>query len=428
MISFLSAAMIAAVTLTGNPTGHVSVVVATTELEPDAVYGFTVNAKGRPEYAYFGCGPRCGKPNGISRGTKGIREGIEWSYVTRTHTRQGPYTETINAGCYHAKGSVTFFGPRMVRLRCEYARLGDFELGAGERIGGNTYFFATDFGGFGNNDCRPLVKIRNSEFKPKRWCVYSNTELVFRHSLPKRRASGGIVVLECGWIASGSAIAEVRAGESGEWKYLGKVDAVGRFEFEFPASLAGAQDVFVRILGDGGRKTGVQIYGYKTEISFEGAPAGFCGSTRYYEMESGKLFGEVKAHWLFDEDYGELLPGSGDGIALWRASSGRKVPRWRKAPAKKCRGLGIRTAANEAEAVQLVITPEKTLKEVKVSLCTLVKSKSGALAGSAAAAVEGERVRHPRRSLPAVLGSGEAAGKHSQGRLFRKDQNRLHPR
>ncbi len=95
------------------------------------------------------------------------------------------------------------------------------------------------------------------------------------------------------------------------------------------------------------------------------------------EKNGGKIRGEVKDHWLFSEDYGELLPGSGDGIALWRASSGRKVPRRRKAPAAKCRGLGIRTAANEAEAVQLVITPEQALREVKVSLGTLVTSKGG---------------------------------------------------
>ena len=377
MISFFSAALIAAVTLTGNPTGSVSVVMSTVKLEPDTVYGFTVNAQGKPEYAFFGCGPRCGKPNGISRSMKGIEEGVEWSYVTRTHTLKNPYTETIKAGCYQARGTMTFSNPRMVELRTEYARQGDLELGAGERIGGNTYFFATDFSGFGNNDCRPLVTVRNSEFKPKRWCVYSNTEIVFRHSLPNRRASAGKVVLECGWIASGAALVDVRGDETGEWRRLGKIDAVGRFEFSLPGSLAGAQDVYVRLQGDGGKGTGVQIYGYKTEIAFKGTPAGFCGYTRYYEKQSGKLFGEVKAHWLFDEDYGELLPGSGDGIALWRTSSARKVPRYRKAPTKKCRGLGIRTAANEAEAVQLVITPEKALKEVKVSLGTLVHSKAG---------------------------------------------------
>ena len=92
---------------------------------------------------------------------------------------------------------------------------------------------------------------------------------------------------------------------------------------------------------------------------------------------AGLVSGEVKDHWFFGEDYGELLPGSGNGIALWRTSSARKVPRRRKAPVEKCRGLGIRTAANEAEAVQLVITPEQALGEVKVSLGTLVCSKAG---------------------------------------------------
>ena len=368
--------IVAAITIVGNPTSSVSQVVSQIKLQPDTVYGFSVEAKGKPEYAYFGCGPRCGKPNGITRSYKGIEEGIVWSYVTRTHTLKEPYTETIKAGCYQARGVMTFANPRMVELKCEYAKSGDYELGAGERIGGNTYFFATDFGGFGNNDCRPLVRVRHCEFKPKRWCIYGNSELVFVHRLPGGYKGKGKVVAECGWKAAGSAKVEVQAGD-GKWIGVGQIDKVGRFEFKVPPSLAGMKDLSVRFVGDGGKGTGVQIYGYKVELDFEGKAMCLCGSTKYYEKDSGKIFGEVKAHWFFDEDYGELLPGSNANVVLWRASSGRKVPRWRNAPTKECRGVAIRTAANEAEAVQLVVTPKRPLRDIKVKLGALPKAKNG---------------------------------------------------
>lgn len=93
--------------------------------------------------------------------------------------------------------------------------------------------------------------------------------------------------------------------------------------------------------------------------------------------DDGKPSDEAEAHWFFDEGYGEILPGSNENVVLWRASGGRKVPRRRNPPAEKCKGIGVRTAANEAEAVQLVVTPKRTIRELKVNLGPLPKSRSG---------------------------------------------------
>lgn len=83
------------------------------------------------------------------------------------------------------------------------------------------------------------------------------------------------------------------------------------------------------------------------------------------------------AHWFFGGGYGQLLPGSTEEISLWRAESTRKVPRRHSPPEKKCRGLALRTAVNEAEAVQLVVFARKPLADIRVKLGVWPASKSG---------------------------------------------------
>ncbi len=66
-------------------------------------------------------------------------------------------------------------------------------------------------------------------------------------------------------------------------------------------------------------------------------------------------------HILLNESYGERLPGSTSEVVLWRASSGWKVSQTRPAPTARCQALEVSAAANETEAVQLVVRPEGAL-------------------------------------------------------------------
>jgi hypothetical protein len=77
------------------------------------------------------------------------------------------------------------------------------------------------------------------------------------------------------------------------------------------------------------------------------------------------------------DNYGEALPFCSSKVSFWRASSAVKVPERCTLPSVICKGIGLRTAANEAEAVQLVITPHEELREVKVRLGPLPRSASG---------------------------------------------------
>ena len=74
---------------------------------------------------------------------------------------------------------------------------------------------------------------------------------------------------------------------------------------------------------------------------------------------------------FYDDSYGELLPVSHPALNLWRASSGWKIPEYRALPRQIAKALSLRLAANEMEALQLVVAPNVALTNVSVSVSDL---------------------------------------------------------
>ena len=89
-----------------------------------------------------------------------------------------------------------------------------------------------------------------------------------------------------------------------------------------------------------------------------------------------QAFGEVTVPSYFDSGYGELLPVSHPALNVWRASSGWKIPRFRALPEKVAKSLAIRTAKNECEATQLVLTPNVALTNVLIETSPLIFGRS----------------------------------------------------
>ncbi|MBM4020091.1 MAG: DUF4091 domain-containing protein, partial [Planctomycetes bacterium] len=88
---------------------------------------------------------------------------------------------------------------------------------------------------------------------------------------------------------------------------------------------------------------------------------------------------------FYNPDYGQALPGSGDSVGLWWASSGWKVPLRRSVPAEKGEAVAIRAARNEAEAAQVVVRAhEKPLRGLTV--------KAEALKGPGVAVLPAENI------------------------------------
>ena len=84
---------------------------------------------------------------------------------------------------------------------------------------------------------------------------------------------------------------------------------------------------------------------------------------------------------FYNSDYGELL--SNDGNALWWASSGWKINTKRRLPGVPGKAIRISAARNEAEAAQLVITPNNDLKGVHVSVSDLTDNQGRVIPASA---------------------------------------------
>jgi hypothetical protein len=74
---------------------------------------------------------------------------------------------------------------------------------------------------------------------------------------------------------------------------------------------------------------------------------------------------------FYASHYGEMVPGSSASVALWRASSGWKIPQTRALPQAKAEALELSMARNEAEATQLVVCPKSELKGLTVEAGTL---------------------------------------------------------
>ncbi len=91
-------------------------------------------------------------------------------------------------------------------------------------------------------------------------------------------------------------------------------------------------------------------------------------------VELGDAFaarGSVRVPDFYDDGYGELLPSGDARLTLWRAASGWKIPEHRALPRRRADALSLRLAANEMEAVQLVLAPSVPLTDVNVTVSEL---------------------------------------------------------
>jgi hypothetical protein len=73
----------------------------------------------------------------------------------------------------------------------------------------------------------------------------------------------------------------------------------------------------------------------------------------------------VTSH-LDRDDFGKCLPGTGDSVELWWASSGWKISQTRNAPTNRDSAVRISLAQQETECAQMVLRPKVRLKNLRV--------------------------------------------------------------
>lgn len=123
---------------------------------------------------------------------------------------------------------------------------------------------------------------------------------------------------------------------------------------------------------------------YRLELAFGPAPS-FIAATRF----------SVPA--LFDDAFGERLPGTAKTAGLWWCTSGWKVSEGRGLPAAFGEAIRISAARGEAEAAQLVVRPAKPLTGFRAA-ATALAGPGGAVIP--AAVVDLLEVRYVSISMP----------------------------
>ena len=200
-------------------------------------------------------------------------------------------------------------------------------LEPGERVEGNTYY----------SDVRWIKRVWGGE----------KNALVRSHSLGEGRAfvGGRILVRPDRWIR-GEAFVEV-SGDGRGWLRVGAVEKGKFLDAALPPEAFPCERLDVRFLG--GVKASYEQNGYALDLDFRGRPSWATSSTNaFYTATSGA--------WL--------APGA------WTVDCLRKVPRFGGTPPadRKASALKIALAANETEAVQLVVSPKCDMDNARVSV------------------------------------------------------------
>lgn len=299
-----------------------------------------------------------------------------YAFVFRTPVSSGPINERFHLGGWRMKGELVFEAASVRRVKAQWYRSGDLELGHGEQIDGNRYLFSTQLGGDARNDARVLHEHK-AGFNTDRWCLYRKAYITYRHELAARKFRSGKITVRCGWYQAGTAAVEV-SRDTRQWTALGTIGQTGVFTFDVPQTLCPADALYVRLRGLD--KASLQVQAYAFEGLVDGPQVSVCGATRYIDEKTGELFVNMSAPSFYNEDYGEQILNVGD-VTLWRASAAHKIPRGRNVPRETLpagEGLVIRTAAHEAEAQQLVVSPRKALSRVRVTCAGDLVATNGA--------------------------------------------------
>ena len=329
------------------------------ELAPGATYLFSFTARRASGSGCVVTGPGCANVDWYFQDpVSAVRQ-----FVFRTPTGKSR-KERFHLGGWRMKGEMVFEAASLRPVKAVWQVQGGLTLGHGEAVDGNRYSFTSQMNSAGRNDSRALLS-HTAGYNTQRWCVSGGQHVAYRHALDGRKLLSGQVTVTCGYHVQGGIDIEASA-DGATWTTLGALTNTGTAVIDLPAAFFPAAAVQVRIVGR--PKTTLQVYGYSFDGTVDGAPACAIGSTRYVDAATGELVEQIRASTYYDEDYGERLSAA-DGIVYWRTSSARKVPPRRRPPeVQSADGLVIRTAANESEAVQLVVFAKDELKNVRVAL------------------------------------------------------------
>ncbi len=311
---------------------------------------------------------------GVSRLNFDTGVGNEWK--TRTFIlltgegKEGRFESPWHFGLYNVKGAVEVKNLKRVTVVPRHAVFESGELGRGEMILANRYSCDVVWGGELGNYARALKSFRGRvSFNTTRWEFSGGGEMVFAHELSGRRFLKGDLTVRLQRYWRGSLNVDASGDDGKTWHRVGVLDANHKPLIapvpEAVLRASGGRALLVRLTG--ASDASMQVSGYTLSADVDGPSAYVTGATDFVADGEEKPLPKVGDIPYYTDRFGERLPCGETDLALWRASSGWKVARTRKPPTDRATELRIGTAINEAEAVQLVVTPAVALAGVCVT-------------------------------------------------------------
>ena len=292
---------------------------------------------------------------------------VSYSDIVATPSKLKPGGLPVRFALWQVTGKVLVRNWQVTEQQAVYARDGELVMGDGETLLGTRYLFNDRPGSSHHNHSRPLAGWSGgAALNTDRYPFGNGSEIMWRHELGGRQFLSGTVQLYARYFGKGDVVVSVsKDGQS--WTEVGRLTMSNRnVRVALDASFFPAERIFSRVSGI--QTSGVQLstYGFEAEIS--GEPRYVCGATEYADVGKPVTPPRFTVPEYYRTDYGELVPDTSSALALWRAGSGWKIPRTRPVPTVRADGLSLGLAANETEAMQLVLTPSEVLSNVTVEV------------------------------------------------------------
>ena len=260
----------------------------------------------------------------------------------------------IRLGTYNMADGARWREIALLPVRAEYNVLPDgVELGAGEAVDGNTYRFMRRDVRLQGPHVRPFRRRDRATFNTTIWRHSPGAGCEYEFAIVGRRFTDFKVSFATYSFSTGTVSVAVSA-DGADWREVAVCNGRGVFSGNAPADILPAERLFVRTRG--GTPCSLATGFPSVEATIDGEPFRAAGFTRYVDAATGKTFGEVPLPDYYLDDWGEVLCDAPNGaFSVWRADEEMRVAPWRPLPSARARGLEISAAANEAEAVQLVV-------------------------------------------------------------------------
>ena len=275
-------------------------------------------------------------------------------------------------GTWQVKGPHAFSDLLVREVRPRYAMMDGISLGTGEAFMAGRYRFASDYKSMSPAFAdRAFHSAARGYFHQPFWRFQKDGELVYRHEIGDRALTEATVrVTTCYGNAAAWGIEVSKDGKA--WRSIFEKEKPGEEKVDVPADFLPCKELYVRIIGRG---TGdFRVESYQLSAAVGNAPVHVVGQTDWIDIKTGKAI-PMPGDPVPVPVVGACVPGDDpSGLRLWTCDAGWKVMPDSPVPTARTKGVAVRLAANETEAVQLVLRSGRNRSTPKVTVGDLVSS------------------------------------------------------